>query len=132
MRPPNHPPDLPALQPHQVREVRVVLALVAQRGVERGRRVSVLPLQQWRQQRGAAGAAQAAHAGAAGQQPRRQAQAAALLVPPWQPAQLPGDEEGDGEEDDATEGDDDRQQTDTDLCRGRRDKQGLKTSPAPL
>ena len=43
---PNHTSDLPPLQPHQVREMGVVLALLAQRGVERGRGVALLPLQQ--------------------------------------------------------------------------------------
>lgn len=75
--------------------------------------MALLPLHQGRQQRATA---QAPHTGTPGKQPRRQAQASAFLVPPWQPAQLPGDEEGDGEEDDATEGDDDGQQTDGDLC----------------
>lgn len=115
MRPPDHTPDLPSLQPHQVGEVRVMLALLAQRGVERGRGVALLPLQQRRQQRRPPGATEASDAGASGQQPGRQAQASALLVAPWQPAELPGDEEGDGEEDDAAERHNDRQQADGDL-----------------
>lgn len=113
MRSPNHASDVPPLQPHQVGEMGVVLA---QGGVERGRGVALLPLHQWRQERRAA--AEASDAGAPGQQPQREAQAAALLVPPRQPAELPGNEERDGEEDDAAESHDDRQQTDGDLCRG--------------
>lgn len=93
--PPNHTPDLPPLQPHQIREMGVVLALLAQGGVERGRGGALLPLQQLGQERRLAAAPEASDAGASGQQPRCQAQASALLVPPWQPAELPGDEEGD-------------------------------------
>lgn len=121
MRTPNHTPHLPSLQPHQVGEVGVVLA---QGRVERGGRVAFLPLHQGRQQRAAA---QAADAGAPGKQARGQAQAAAFLVAPWQPAELPGDEERDGEEDNAAEGDDDGQKADGDLC-GRREKEdGLRS-----
>lgn len=63
VRPPHHTPDLPSLQPHQVREVGVVLA---QGRVERGGGVAFLPLHQRRQQRAAA---QASHAGAPRKQP---------------------------------------------------------------
>lgn len=75
--------------------------------------MTVLPLHERWQQRGPA-----SQAGAAGQQPRGQAQAAPFLVPPWQPAELPGNEERDGEQHDAAEGDNDGQQADRDLCGG--------------
>lgn len=88
--------------------------VLAQGRVERGGGVAVLPLHQRGQQRASA---QASDSSAPGEQARRQAQAAAFLVSPWQPAQLPGDEERDGEEDDAAEGDNDGEQTDGDLCR---------------
>ncbi len=80
--------------------------------------MALLPLQQRGQERRPAGASEASDASASGQQPRCQAQASTLLVPPWQPAELPGDKEGDGEEDDATECHDDRQQADRDLYMG--------------
>lgn len=111
MRPSNHTSDLPPLQPHQVGEVGMMLA---QGGVERGRGVAFLPLHQRRQERRPA--SEASDPGTPRQQTRCEAQASALLVPPWQPAELPGDEEGDGEEDDAAERHDDRQQADGDLC----------------
>ncbi len=47
MWPSNHTSNLAPLQPHQVREMGMVLALMAQGGVERGRGVALLPLQQW-------------------------------------------------------------------------------------
>lgn len=77
MRTSNHTPNLAPLQPHQVREVGVVLA---QGRVERRRGVALLPLHQRRQQRAAA---EASDACAPRKQSRRQAQAAAFLVPPW-------------------------------------------------
>lgn len=86
----------------------------------------VLPLQRLRQERRAAGASEASDAGTPGEQPRRQAQTAALLVPPWQPAELPGDKEGDGEEDDAAESHDDGQQADRDLCRRQEETDRVK------
>lgn len=44
--PSNHASDLTPLQPHQVREMGVVLALLAKGGIERGRGVALFPLQQ--------------------------------------------------------------------------------------
>lgn len=90
--------------------MRVVLALLRQGRVEGGGRVRVLALQErWEQRGTSAAAAQPACPGATRQKARRQAEPA--VVAPWQPAELPGDEQRDGEQDDAAEGHDDREET---------------------
>lgn len=88
-----------------------MLTMLRERGIQRGRGVSIFPLQQWRKERGAPASSDPTQTDPAGQEPRRQAQTPAFLISPRQPAELPGDEERDREQHDATECYNDGEQT---------------------
>lgn len=88
-----------------------MLTMLRERGIQRGRGVSIFPLQQRRKERGAPASSDPTQTDPAGQEPRRQAPTPAFLISPRQPAELPGDEERDREQHDATECYNDGEQT---------------------